>query len=314
MTCHDHNHPRVSRRILREIAILSKLEHENIAWEPRNSLLQPLEVAHGKKKDEEEHTPQKKANLNALSLEWFEIFGNNFVLSIQSRWNCQRWETIFLKSSTELHCSASKVQVYDIASSPGGLDILGLGWWPDVLCTPYCHGWITWSLGCAKQHPYVFLAHFWAQLSGGWCDLMLLLIFVGPGSMSSTWWWRFAILILRSYVERTLGCNLGFAQEWKFSHKMLLSIYLLFTVTVQDVTLTPLHINTLLYNLLVGLKYLHSVWTLDKWLAGIAAAGHHPPALIEESKLRLVSIIVTWSQPIALSTRSYLHYITRYPS
>lgn len=74
---------------------------------------------------------------------------------------------------------------------------------------------------------------------------------------------------------------------------MLLSIYLLFTVTVQDVTLTPLHINTLLYNLLVGLKYLHSVWTLDKWLAGIAAAGHHPPALIEESKLRLVSIIVT---------------------
>ena len=26
----------------------------------------------------------------------------------------------------------------------------------------------------------------------------------------------------------------------------------------QDVTLTPLHINTLLYNLLVGLKYLHS--------------------------------------------------------
>ena len=155
------------------------------------------------------------------------------------------------------------MQVYDIASSPGELDILGLGWWPDVLCTPYCHGWITWSLGCAKQHPYVFLAHFWAQLSGGWCDPMLLLIFVGPGSMSSTWSWRFAILILRSYVERTLGCR--FAQELKFSHKLLLSIYSLFTVTVQDVTLTPLHINTLLYNLLVGLKYLHSVWTLKKW-------------------------------------------------
>ena len=29
-------------------------------------------------------------------------------------------------------------------------------------------------------------------------------------------------------------------------------------VVLQDVTLTPLHINTLLYNLLVGLKYLHS--------------------------------------------------------
>ena len=30
------------------------------------------------------------------------------------------------------------------------------------------------------------------------------------------------------------------------------------TLGRQDVTLTPLHINTLLYNLLVGLKYLHS--------------------------------------------------------
>lgn len=109
MTCHDHNHPRVSRRILREIAILSKLEHENIAWEPRRRAY------------------RKKAILNARSLRmiWTYLEITLFYLYNQSG-NCQRWGTIFFKSSTELHCSASKVQVYDIASSPGGLDILGL--------------------------------------------------------------------------------------------------------------------------------------------------------------------------------------------
>lgn len=64
MTCHDHNHPRVSRRILREIAILSKLEHENIAWEPSNALLQPLEVAHGQKKGTKKSIPKKDEKSN----------------------------------------------------------------------------------------------------------------------------------------------------------------------------------------------------------------------------------------------------------
>ena len=105
------------------------------------------------------------------------------------------------------------MQVYDIASSPGGLDMLGLGWWPDVfvhaILPPLNHLKLRWRQVTSIRLPGTFLGlrnglNFQAD------DAMML--FVAPGSMSSTWSWRFAILILRSYVERTLGYNFEIAR------------------------------------------------------------------------------------------------------
>ncbi len=95
------------------------------------------------------------------------------------------------------------------------------------LCTPYLpplnHLKLRWRQVTSIRLPGTFLGlrnglNFQAD------DAMML--FVAPGSMSSTWSWRFAILILRSYVERTLGYNFEIARYFLksiFIHKLLLS-------------------------------------------------------------------------------------------
>ena len=53
------------------------------------------------------------------------------------------------------------MQVYDIASSPGGLDMLGLVWWPDVfvhaILPPLNHLKLRWRQATSIRLPGTFL-------------------------------------------------------------------------------------------------------------------------------------------------------------